>query len=80
MIRYAEALRNWVAGERARAALGLGYRYPGVNGSLVEYAKDESTRDLAACDKMVNGCFASQDYKEGQTAFTHKRKPVCKGK
>jgi enoyl-CoA hydratase/carnithine racemase len=45
-----------------------------------ETVKDETKRDLALADKMVDDCFKSQDYIEGRTAFMEKRKPVFIGK
>src|SRR5579859_2261707 len=48
--------------------------------AIGEILKDESKRDVARVDKMVEVCFASSDYVEGRTAFMEKRKPAFTGK
>jgi enoyl-CoA hydratase/carnithine racemase len=46
---------------------------------LNEVVKDESKRDLARCNELVEQCFTSQDYIEGRRAFMEKRKPAFTG-
>jgi len=46
---------------------------------VAELSKDESMRDMALCQEVVDRCFNSDDYVEGRTAFMAKRKPVFKG-
>jgi enoyl-CoA hydratase len=44
-----------------------------------EVLKDESKRDLKACEDWVTRAFKSNDYTEGRKAFMEKRKPVFTG-
>jgi len=50
-----------------------------VKRALIECGKDPTQRDLARCQQMVDACYESQDYREGQAAFMEKRKPAFKG-
>ena len=51
-----------------------------VKRSLIEFLKDPENRDLAHCQKLVDACYESEDYREGQAAFMEKRKPRFKGR
>jgi enoyl-CoA hydratase len=48
-----------------------------VIGELLKPAPDF---DAQMCQKLIRGCFESEDYAEGRRAFMEKRKPVFTGK
>ena len=45
-----------------------------------EIGKDLEDRDLDLCRRLVDDCFASEDYQEGRRAFMEKRKPSFRGR
>jgi enoyl-CoA hydratase/carnithine racemase len=76
----ATELEGFVEDYARAIALNAPLTIAAVKRALIELQKDPAERDLALCQRMVDACFASGDYREGQTAFMEKRKPRFTGR
>ena len=76
----AGTLEQYVADYTATMAANAPLTVDSVKFIVGEVVKSSNERDLAACEAMVQACFASEDYKEGRKAFMEKRKPQFTGK
>ena len=73
-------LEKYVLDYAATLAANAPLTLKAVKQCLIELKKDPADRNLDLCARLVEDCFASQDYIEGRTAFMEKRKPQFKGK
>jgi enoyl-CoA hydratase/carnithine racemase len=75
----AAELASYTLDYAARIAENAPLTLAAVKRSLIEYVKDSGRRDVDRCNRMVDACFESEDYREGQAAFMEKRKPKFRG-
>jgi len=72
-------LESYVADYTTAMAANAPLTVDSVKFIVGEVVKSSNERDLAACEAMVQACFASEDYKEGRKAFMEKRRPNFTG-
>ena len=75
-----DALEKYVQDYAATIAANAPLTVSSIKTIVDEVVKDESERDLALCQQVVDRCFNSEDYVEGRKAFMEKRKPAFKGR
>lgn len=73
-------LESYVGAYAATIAANAPLTVASIKTIIGEAMKDESKRDEALCDQVVDQCFNSEDYVEGRRAFMEKRPAVFKGR
>lgn len=75
---------NRLAGEGEALAHQIAANAPltvaACKAALRELARPRDQRDTAAVAALVEACFRSEDYREGQRAFAEKRRPQFRGR
>ena len=75
-----DQLESYVADYARMIAANAPLTVASIKTIVGEALKDESERDEALCDRVVDQCFNSEDYVEGRRAFMEKRPAVFKGR
>jgi enoyl-CoA hydratase len=73
-------LREEVMSLAASIAANAPLTVAAAKAAIREAARPPQPQDLARVEAMIEACFRSQDYREGQRAFAEKRPPVFSGR
>ena len=71
-------LESYVADYASTIAGNAPLTVHAIKQTVQETLKDPQDRNLPLIEELVEACFASDDYREGQDAFMEKRKPNFK--
>ncbi|MEQ9349779.1 MAG: enoyl-CoA hydratase-related protein, partial [Alphaproteobacteria bacterium] len=75
-----DALATSVADVAAAITANAPLTIAAAKRTVNELLAPESERDMAACRRLMDKCFASADYTEGRRAFAEKRSPRFTGR